>query len=194
MGQAYASRRVNAIDSALRNGQGKHRFLVSSGPISEETPNRGKTRARHQASVRHCGTKFYDLSKNPIVCPKCAHGLPVTHAVGRARRAPKPLPLRPPALLCRPQKAVADVAETAEIEFVSLEDADAEATARPRLRRRGRRRRRRYRRTRARRRRLHRRGRGRRRRRHRHRRRRTRRRRGNLTGSVIGGRLFSATI
>jgi uncharacterized protein (TIGR02300 family) len=53
-----------------------------------------------------CGVKFYDLNKDPIVCPKCATVMQVA-AVARAR--PDVVP------------------ETSDAEFVSLEDADAEA-------------------------------------------------------------------
>jgi uncharacterized protein (TIGR02300 family) len=70
----------------------------------------------------NCGAKFYDLSKTPIVCPKCETVFVVPVVTSRARpepaaaaRAPVPVP-----------EVV--VPETQEAEFVSLEDADAEAT------------------------------------------------------------------
>jgi uncharacterized protein (TIGR02300 family) len=64
-----------------------------------------------------CGAKFYDLNKTPIVCPKCETVfIPV--AVARAR---------PEAVKAAPAPvAEAVVPETAEAEFVSLEDAEAE--------------------------------------------------------------------
>jgi uncharacterized protein (TIGR02300 family) len=76
----------------------------------------------------HCGTKFYDLSKNPIVCPKCATVFQVpTPSASRAARAEAAAPaavavVRPPV-----KEPVAEVPEPQETEFVSLEEADAEA-------------------------------------------------------------------
>jgi uncharacterized protein (TIGR02300 family) len=70
-----------------------------------------------------CGAKFYDLSKTPIVCPKCGttYEIPVittrsrpdTAAAARAAAAREAVP--------------AEVPEPQEAEFVSLEEADAEA-------------------------------------------------------------------
>jgi uncharacterized protein (TIGR02300 family) len=69
-----------------------------------------------------CGAKFYDLSKTPIVCPKCETVFVVPTVTSRSRpepaaavRAPVPVP-----------EVV--VPETPEVEFVSLEEADADAT------------------------------------------------------------------
>ena len=70
----------------------------------------------------NCGAKFYDLSKDPIICPKCHTVLELAAVSSRSRpdsaaaRAAAPSP---------EEEAV--VPETAEAEFVSLEDADAEA-------------------------------------------------------------------
>ena len=69
-----------------------------------------------------CGAKFYDLSKDPIICPKCHTVLELAAVSARSRpdsaaaRAAAPVP---------EEETV--VPETAEAEFVSLEDADAEA-------------------------------------------------------------------
>jgi uncharacterized protein (TIGR02300 family) len=73
----------------------------------------------------HCSAKFYDLNKDPIVCPKCGtvyevatvvtRGRPDAAAAAAARAAPAPA------------EEVA-TPEPAEAEFVSLEEADAEAT------------------------------------------------------------------
>ena len=67
-----------------------------------------------------CGAKFYDLSKDPIVCPKCETVFhPVVSARSRAEAARAPVaPLVPEAV---------EVPEAAEVELVSLEEADAEA-------------------------------------------------------------------
>ena len=73
----------------------------------------------------HCGTKFYDLSKSPIVCPKCATVFQVVAPSSRARAeaaAPAAPVARPPV-----KEPVAEVPEVQETEFVSLEEADAEA-------------------------------------------------------------------
>jgi uncharacterized protein (TIGR02300 family) len=67
-----------------------------------------------------CGAKFYDLNKDPIVCPKCGtvyeiavvapRGRPDAAARAAAVQAPEP-----------------EAPEPQEAEFVSLEEADAEA-------------------------------------------------------------------
>ena len=64
-----------------------------------------------------CGAKFYDLNKNPIVCPKCetVFVVPVSRPRAEAARAAPVAPVEPV------EK------ETADVELVSLEDADAEA-------------------------------------------------------------------
>ncbi len=74
----------------------------------------------------HCGTKFYDLSKNPIVCPKCATVFQVAAAPTSRARAEAAAPVAP---VVRPpvKEPVAEVPEPQETEFVSLEEADAEA-------------------------------------------------------------------
>lgn len=67
----------------------------------------------------HCGAKFYDLAKDPIVCPKCDSVVEVMAPVTRGRpdtsRAAAPV-------------VDTEAPETQEAEFVSLEDADAEAS------------------------------------------------------------------
>jgi len=73
----------------------------------------------------HCGVKFYDLNKNPIVCPKCDTTFQVAAPVVRAR----PESIAPVVSAARPPVKEVEVAkpEPAETEFVSLEEADAEA-------------------------------------------------------------------
>ncbi|MEA2987475.1 MAG: hypothetical protein QOG83_186 [Alphaproteobacteria bacterium] len=68
-----------------------------------------------------CNTKFYDLSKDPIVCPKCHTVLTLAAVSSRSRPEPVARPVAP----VRQEEVV--VPETPEAEFVSLEDADAEA-------------------------------------------------------------------
>jgi uncharacterized protein (TIGR02300 family) len=71
----------------------------------------------------NCGAKFYDLNKDPIVCPKCHTALELAAVTTRPRpdsaaaaRAAAPAP---------EEEVVAP--ETSDAEFVSLEEADAEA-------------------------------------------------------------------
>jgi uncharacterized protein (TIGR02300 family) len=69
----------------------------------------------------NCGAKFYDLNKDPIVCPKCHTAIELATASARGRsdagaRAVAPSP---------EEEVVAP--ETADAEFVSLEEADAES-------------------------------------------------------------------
>lgn len=68
-----------------------------------------------------CGSKFYDLNRDPIVCPKCgtvyqvvtaARARPETRAVAEE----EPEPVKP-----------------ANVEIVSLEEADAEATGKKKV-------------------------------------------------------------
>jgi uncharacterized protein (TIGR02300 family) len=64
-----------------------------------------------------CAAKFYDLNKDPIVCPKCHTVMPLAAISSRSRPEP-----------ARAQAAAEEVVvpETQEAEFVSLEEADAE--------------------------------------------------------------------
>ena len=67
----------------------------------------------------NCGAKYYDLNKNPIICPKCGTRFEVAAAPARARAAPKPvIPEVDPEI---------EVKEPVEV--VSLEEADEEAAA-----------------------------------------------------------------
>jgi len=72
----------------------------------------------------NCGAKFYDLSKNPIVCPKCHTVLELAAAPPRSR--PDAAPAARPAAAPAPEEEVV-APEVADTEFVSLEEADAEA-------------------------------------------------------------------
>ncbi len=64
-----------------------------------------------------CGAKFYDLSKDPIVCPKCS----TVFVVAPSSRSRPEAVARAPV----PEEEVA-APEAAEAEFVSLEEADKE--------------------------------------------------------------------
>ncbi len=70
----------------------------------------------------NCSAKFYDLNKDPIVCPKCHTVLELAAVSTRAR----PEPARAAAAAAAAEEEVV-APETAEAEFVSLEEADAEA-------------------------------------------------------------------
>ena len=70
-----------------------------------------------------CGAKFYDLSKTPIVCPKCETVFVVAPVSSRARPEPAAAAAARAAAVAEPEVVAP---ETAEAEFVSLEEADAE--------------------------------------------------------------------
>jgi uncharacterized protein (TIGR02300 family) len=70
----------------------------------------------------NCGAKFYDLSKDPIVCPKCHSVVEIAAVSSRSRPDAAAARAAAPA----PEEEVA-APETADAEFVSLEEADAEA-------------------------------------------------------------------
>jgi len=72
----------------------------------------------------NCGAKFYDLNKDPIVCPKCHTVMALAADTTRSRPEPVAAP-RPVPQPVREEETV--VPETPDAEFVSLEDADAEA-------------------------------------------------------------------
>jgi uncharacterized protein (TIGR02300 family) len=81
-----------------------------------------------------CGAKFYDLSKDPIVCPKCGTVFEIVVPVARGRAAEAAaLAAAGAAAAAAAAAAKAKETETAErenadVELVSLEDADAEAS------------------------------------------------------------------
>ena len=66
----------------------------------------------------NCGAKYYDLNRNPILCPRC--GTPFEVPTGRGGR-PSPAA----AAVVVPE--VEEVVPEAEVEVISLEQADEEA-------------------------------------------------------------------
>lgn len=70
-----------------------------------------------------CGAKFYDLSKDPITCPKCSAVFQVVTVAPRGRSDAAAAAARAAVV---PVQEV-EAPETADAEFVSLEEADAEA-------------------------------------------------------------------
>ena len=92
-------------------------FDPSKGTRTVAKPELGTKRL-----CSNCGAKFYDLSKDPIVCPKC-HTVMELVAVNARTRPETPAPARATAA---PEEEVV-APEVADAEFVSLEEADAEA-------------------------------------------------------------------
>ena len=70
------------------------------------------------------GRKFYDLNKTPVISPYTGKVVPIAVAPVRAKPEPAPVPVAP---VVRPAPVVeAVVPETADAEFVSLDDAETE--------------------------------------------------------------------
>src|ERR1700687_4990289 len=106
-------RRGCAIDRARASGQGKHRpALKAEGFRIVANPELGTKRL-----CGGCGAKFYDLSKDPIVCPKCSTVFVIAPTSSRSRPGAAP----------RAPVVEEEVAAPEAAEFVSLEDADKEA-------------------------------------------------------------------
>ena len=83
---------------------------------------RGRTLAKTELGTKricpNCGAKYYDLNRNPIICPRCGTQFELAAVTTRARApAPKPVPVEEPE------------AEKELIETVSLEEADEEAAS-----------------------------------------------------------------
>ena len=75
-----------------------------------------------------CGAKFYDLSKDPITCPKCGTVFEIVVPVTRGGRDAAAAAAAAAAARAPAKEAAADeLPENADVELVSLEDADAEA-------------------------------------------------------------------
>ena len=60
-----------------------------------------------------CSTKYYDLNKDPILCPKCGTPFTIAALAMRAKAAPV-------------ADEEEDEVEALPVDFVSLEEADAE--------------------------------------------------------------------
>jgi uncharacterized protein (TIGR02300 family) len=67
------------------------------------------------------GRKFYDLNKTPVISPYTGKVVPIVVAPMRSKPEPAPAPVARPAPIVETV-----VPETAEAEFVSLDDAEAE--------------------------------------------------------------------
>ena len=66
------------------------------------------------------GRKFYDLNKTPVISPYTGKVVPITVPAPSRARPEAPVAVKPVA------QTVSVAPETAEAEFVSLEDAEAE--------------------------------------------------------------------
>ena len=65
-----------------------------------------------------CAVRFYDLLKNPIVCPKCGVSF-LAAAILPSKGELPPAPVAAP----KPREVVTDHVEVADVELVSLVDA-----------------------------------------------------------------------
>jgi uncharacterized protein (TIGR02300 family) len=123
----------DAIDSGLASGQGKHHFSSSYG-LFKDFQTVAKPELGTKRLCGSCGAKFYDLSKDPIVCPKCGTVFEIVVPVARGRAAEAAAAAAAGAAAAAAaarapaKEAEAEVPETADVELVSLEDADAEAS------------------------------------------------------------------
>src|SRR5262249_42666259 len=107
------------IATAIVTRQVKHlNFRPAKEPGTVAKPELGIKRL-----CANCGAKFYDLNKDPPVCPKCHTALELATLAPRGRPDAAPAAH---AAAPAPEEEVA-APETAEAEFVSLEEADAEA-------------------------------------------------------------------
>ncbi len=66
-----------------------------------------------------CATRFYDLLKNPIVCPKCGANFVAASVLPSKGEMPAMAPAP------KPRVVEVDDVEVADVELVSLEDAEA---------------------------------------------------------------------
>src|ERR1700680_2558000 len=109
-------RRGGALYRARASGQGKHR----PAPKAEGFRIVAKPELGTKRLCANCGAKFYDLSKDPIVCPKCA-----TVFVPPVATRGRPEPVAPVVVPAPVEEEVA-VPETPDAELISLEDAEKE--------------------------------------------------------------------
>ena len=78
-----------------------------------------------------CGARFYDLNRNPIICPICSTKYTIAHspagtsfaAEEKAQRKAKKPEFEPVAAVAEPEEALADV-DAEEAEDAGAEEAD----------------------------------------------------------------------
>jgi uncharacterized protein (TIGR02300 family) len=125
------------LTAALQAAKGSPTFFPSTGCCKD--PDVAKPELGTKRLCGNCGAKFYDLCKDPSVCPKCSTVFqvvaPVTRArpdaaAGAAAAAAAAAAAVAAAAAARAPAAPAAEAEpeTQDAEFVSLEEADAEAS------------------------------------------------------------------
>ena len=89
-----------------------NRSAESSLPSSRETENVAKPELGAKRQCQSCGTKFFDLNRDPIVCPKC--GTVFQGAVVRAER-----------VSAKDEEADEEAVAPAGVEIVSLDEVEA---------------------------------------------------------------------
>src|SRR5712672_2443749 len=82
--ESRAGTRASAIDTGTLTRQVKHLiFRPPRGTRTVAKPELGTKRL-----CTNCGAKFYDLSKDPIVCPKCHSVVEIAAPSSRSRPDP----------------------------------------------------------------------------------------------------------
>jgi uncharacterized protein (TIGR02300 family) len=86
-------------------------------------PSKGSTVVKAELGTKRtcpsCAARFYDLMKNPIVCPKCNANFVAALVLPSKGEMPAMAPAP------KPRVVEADDIEVADVELVSLEDAEA---------------------------------------------------------------------
>ena len=70
-----------------------------------------------------CGAKFYDLGRDPIVCPKCGTTFVEARSSAKPEAKAKPVPAKEPVEV---EEVETDELDVDDAETVSLEEADEE--------------------------------------------------------------------
>ena len=87
-------------------------------------PSKGSTVVKAELGTTRtcpsCAARFYDLMKNPIVCPKCNANFVAASVLPSKGEMPAMAPAPKPRVV-----EVADDVEVADVELISLEDAEA---------------------------------------------------------------------
>ena len=87
-------------------------------------PSKGSTVVKAELGTKRtcpsCAARFYDLMKNPIVCPKCTANFVAASVLPSKGEMPAMAPAPKPRVV-----EVADDVEVADVELISLEDAEA---------------------------------------------------------------------
>jgi len=93
-------------------------------PPIKAFPSKGSTVVKAELGTKRtcpsCAARFYDLMKNPIVCPKCNANFVAASVLPSKGEMPAMAPVPKPRVV-----EVADDVEVADVELISLEDAEA---------------------------------------------------------------------